>query len=136
MALTIRPLVESDYDNVLVKWWKDWKWDAPQKDFLPDNGTGGLMVLDDEEPVCAGFLYVTNSSVAWVDWIVSSKTYRKKPQRKEAIELLIETLTNVCERNEKKYIYALIKHSGLINTYEKFGYVKGDTYTSEMVKAL
>lgn len=136
MALTIRPLVESDYDNVLVKWWKDWKWDAPQKDFLPDNGTGGLMVLDDEEPVCAGFLYVTNSSVAWVDWIVSSKTYRKKPQRKEAIELLIETLTNVCERNEKKYIYALIKHSGLINTYEKFGYIKGDTYTSEMVKAL
>lgn len=136
MALTIRPLVESDYDNVLVKWWKDWKWDAPQKDFLPDNGTGGLMVLDDEEPVCAGFLYVTNSSVAWVDWIVSSKTYRKKPQRKEAIELLIETLTNVCERNEKKYIYALIKHSGLINTYEKFGYIKGDTYTSEMIKAL
>ena len=136
MALTIRPLVESDYDNILVKWWKDWKWDAPQKDFLPDNGTGGLIVLDDEEPVCAGFLYVTNSSVAWVDWIVSSKTYRKKPQRKEAIELLIETLTNVCERNEKKYIYALIKHSGLINTYEKFGYIKGDTYTSEMIKAL
>ena len=136
MALTIRPLIESDYDEILLGWWNDWNWEAPQKDFLPDDGQGGLMVLDDEEPVCAGFIYVTNSSVAWVDWIVSSKTYRKKPQRQQAIELLIETLTNVCRRNEKKYIYALIKHKGLINTYEKFGYIKGDSYTSEMIKVL
>ena len=95
-----------------------------------------MIVLDGDEPVCAGFVYVTNSSVAWVDWIVSSKTYRKKPQRKEAIDLLIETLTNVCRLNGTKYIYALIKHSGLIGTYEKFGYNKGDSYTNEMIKVL
>ena len=97
MALDVRTLVESDYDNILTKWWDDWGWESPQKDFLPDNGTGGVMVLDGEEPICAGFIYVTNSSVAWVDWIVSSKTYRKKPQRQQAIGLLIETLTNICK---------------------------------------
>ncbi len=136
MALDVRTLVESDYDNVLTKWWDDWGWEAPQKDFLPDNGTGGVMVLDGEEPICAGFIYVTNSSVAWVDWIVSSKTYRKKPQRQQAIGLLIETLTNICKSSGYKYSYALIKHKGLIETYEQLGYIKGDSYTSEMIKVL
>lgn len=136
MSFTVRPLIDSDYDEILVGWWNDWKWDAPPKKFLPNNGTGGIMVLEGEEPVCAGFMYLTNSSVAWVDWIVSSKTYRKKPQRKQAIELLIETLTNVCRDSGAEYIYALIKHSGLISTYENLGYLKGDTYSSEMIKKL
>ncbi len=136
MALNVRTLVDADYNDILTKWWDDWNWEAPQKDFLPDNGTGGVIVLDGEEPICAGFIYVTNSSVAWVDWIVSSKTYRKKPQRKQAIELLLETLTNICKSSGYKYSYALIKHKGLIETYEQLGYIKGDSYTSEMIKVL
>jgi hypothetical protein len=136
MPLTIRKLVESDYDNILKGWWSDWNWEAPQRDFLPENGEGGLIVLDGEEPVCAGFVYTTNSSVSWVDWIISSKTYRKKPQRKEAISLLIETLTNACKGSGSRYVYALIKHRGLIETYEGLGYIKGDSYTGEMIKVL
>jgi len=87
-------------------------------------------------PICAGFVYLTNSKVAWVDWIISSKEYRKKPQRAEAISLLIETLTELCKMNEMEYCYALIKHSSLIKTYEKLGYTKGDSYTSEMIKKI
>jgi hypothetical protein len=94
------------------------------------------MVLDGDVPVCAGFVYTTNSKVAWVDWIISNKQYRKKPQRSEAIQLLVETLTNICKNTGHKYTYALIKHSSLIGTYEKLGYIKGDGYTGEMIKVL
>ena len=31
--------------------------DRTTKDFLPDNGKGGLIVYDDKTPVCAGFIY-------------------------------------------------------------------------------
>ena len=86
MSFNIRPLNENDYDSILVGWWEDWKWTPPGKDFLPDNGMGGIMVLDEEIPVCAGFMYTTNSKVAWIDWIVSSKEYRKKPHRKVDID--------------------------------------------------
>jgi hypothetical protein len=72
--------------------------------------------------------------VAWVDWIISNKNYRKKPQRRQALEFLIETLTDMSQNTGYKYIYALIKNPSLIETYEKFGYLKGDTYTSEMIK--
>lgn len=136
MQFNVRKLNEKDYDQTLVGWWKDWGWEPPQKDFLPDYGAGGIMVLDEDEPVCAGFIYITNSRVAWVDWIISNKNYRKKPQRRQALEFLIETLTDMSQNTGHIYIYALIKHPSLIEIYEKFGYLKGDTYTSEMIKKI
>ena len=132
----IRQLQEGDYEKILVNWWKDWGWEPPQKDFLPDQATGGMIVYEGETPVCAGFVYMTNSKVAWVDWIISNKQYRKKPERSNAIGLLIETLTGTCERMGFKYCYALIKHEGLMDTYKELGYIKADSYTQEMIKIL
>jgi len=136
MKLNIRPLEESDYEQILVGWWKDWKWTPPPQDFLPDNGKGGLIVYDNETPVCAGFIYMTNSKVAWVDWIISNKKYIDKPKRKSSLILLIDTLTNAAKNAGNKFTYALIKHDGLIKTYEKLGYTQGDSYTKEMIKLL
>ena len=130
----IRPLAEGDYENILLNWWESWGWEAPQKDFLPNNATGGLMVLDEDVPVSAGFMYATNSKVAWVDWIISNKKYRDR--RAEAISMLVESLTNICQSNGAKFVYALLKHNGLVSTYEKLGYTAGDSYNKEMIKAL
>jgi len=136
MELTIQRLTENDYDDILVGWWHDWKWTPPQKDFLPDNGTGGFIVYDGEIPVCAGFVYVTNSKAAWVDWIISNKNYTDREGRRLALRLLIQSLTNVSISSGSKYIYALIKNQHLIKVYEEIGYIKGDSYTSEMIKTL
>ena len=44
MELNIRMLKDSDW-NTLVEWWDAWpEWQAPAKDFLPDNGKGGFIV--------------------------------------------------------------------------------------------
>lgn len=134
MELYIRELNENDYDNILVAWWKQWGWEPPQKDFLPDNGKGGIIVYDQDTPICAGFMYITNSKVAWVDWIISNKEYAKKPHRKDAIKLLVSSLTGICKNTGSKYVYALIKSRHLIETYQELGYIKGDTYTGEMIK--
>jgi|TARA_B110000908_G_scaffold172644_1_gene241597 hypothetical protein len=134
MNLTARPLTHEDYDTTLKGWWKDWGWEAPSRDFLPQDGAGGILVLDGEVPVCAGFLYNTNSKVAWVDWIISNKDY--KESRKEALSILISTLTTVAKNLDNKFAYALIKHNGLIGVYEQQGYSTGDSYNKEMIKAL
>lgn len=136
MELYIRELQDTDYEDILVGWWEQWGWEPPQKDFLPNNGKGGIIVYDDETPVCAGYMYLTNSKVAWVDWIISNKEYTKKPQRKDAIKLLVSALTEICKNTGSKYVYALIKNQNLIGTYEELGYIKGDSYTSEMIKVL
>lgn len=134
--ITIRPLVETDYDNFLVKWWNDWGWNAPARDFLPNNALDGLMVLCDGVEVCAGFVYNTNSKVAWIDWIISDKDFREKEPRREAIRYLIEMLSNMAIAVGAKYLYALIKNESLVNTYKGLGYIEGDVYNREMIKIL
>lgn len=134
MKFNTTPLQHEDYDNILKGWWKDWGWKAPSRDFLPQDGQGGIMVWDGNTPVCAGFLYNTNSKVAWVDWIISNKEY--KESRKEALSILIQTLTSVAKNLDNKFAYALIKHNGLIGVYEQQGYTTGDSYNKEMIKAL
>jgi len=135
MEFDIRKLTPSDYDNTLVDWWKEWGWEAPAKDFLPDDGEGGLMVLDNDVPVCAGFIYITNSKVSWVDWIISNKNYKNK-NKHQAVRLLVDRLTELCKKSGSKYAYALIKHEGLVETYKDLGYTKADNYTQEMIKVL
>ena len=76
MQFNIRPLQEGDYENILCGWWRDWKWVPPVKDFLPEDGTGGYIVYDGDIPVCAGFMYTTNSRAAWCDWIISNIEYK------------------------------------------------------------
>ena len=134
--LNVRVLNDTDYEEILTKWWKDWNWEAPTKDFLPDNGKGGVIVFDGETPVCAGFMYATNSKAAWIDWIISNKEYRVKPTRKVAISLLIEVLTETAKDAGYTYCYALIKSKPLIQIYQEYGYIQGDSYTSEMIKKL
>jgi hypothetical protein len=134
MKFTTRPLTAEDYEATLVGWWKAWEWEAPLRDFLPQNGEGGIMVMDGDTPVCAGFIYNTNSKVAWVDWIISNKDY--KESRSEAIVLLIETLTSIAKNLDNNYAYALIKHEGLIKTYESLGYMQAENYNTEMIKKL
>ena len=107
------------------------------RDFLPLDGVGGMMVLDiDGTPICAGFVYLTNSKVAWVDWIISSKTYRKKPQRKEAILLLLSSLVDECKSKESKYIFSNNNNSNLIEHFINIGFVKGCTDSTELIKMI
>jgi hypothetical protein len=129
-------LRENDYAETLIGWWNQWGWQAPPQDFLPNNGENGIMILDGTMPVCAGFVYLTNSKVAWVDWIISNKEYTDRAKRKEALLTLITKLTNMAHDLGSKYCYALIKNDSLINVYKECGYINGDTYTSEMIKIL
>ncbi|NRA80199.1 MAG: hypothetical protein HRU18_18515 [Pseudoalteromonas sp.] len=136
MKLNILPLKEEDYDEILCQWWKDWRWTPPSREFLPENGMGGFIVYDGEIPICAGFMYITNSKATWCDWIISNLKYKDRQKRKEALELLIKTISDKAESLGKKYIYALIKNKPLVNVYKKIGFVEGSTYTHEMIKTI
>jgi hypothetical protein len=136
MGILVRQLNANDYDDILVKWWNDWGLDAPARDFLPDDATSGLIVFDGDEPVCAGFIYTMNAKVTWVEWIISSRTYRKKPARKECLDLLIYTLTHVCKIKGAKYVFSNNNNKHLIEVFTNSGYIKGCTNSTELIKIL
>ena len=134
MEFSVRYLIESDYD-MLCRWWKNWRWTSPPRDFLPENGCGGLLVEKNGIPIVAGFVYFTNSAVAWNEFIVSNFDYKDK-DRKEAIKILIFELTELAKRNGSKYVYTVVKNQNLKKAYQEVGFSNGSVKVDEMVMVL
>jgi hypothetical protein len=135
MELNIRRLTEEDWE-VLCSWWEAWpEWVNPPKDFLPDNGTGGLMVYKENTLIVAGFIYYTNSKGALLEWVVSNPDYRES-DRKLAIELLINTVEDVCNANGVKYIFSIGRTNSLIDTHKKLGWVVDNKPSHEIIKKI
>lgn len=135
MELNIRRLRESDWET-LVQWWNEWpKWITPPKDFLPDNGIGGLMVEKNDLPIVAGFIYFTNSKGALLELIISNPKYKER-DRKEAIELLIMGAEEVCKAQGFKYMFTVSRNKHLIETHKKLNWVVDKYPSYEITKKI
>ena len=133
--MNIRRLTENDWDT-LVSWWDAWdEWTAPPKEFLPDNGTGGFMVESDDIPIVAGFVYMTNSKAALLEWIISNPDYRND-DRKQAVELLITAVERVLKDHGIKFIFSIGRNKHLIETHKKLGWSVDNSPSHEIVKTI
>jgi hypothetical protein len=122
--MQIRKITEKDWDTI-SSWWKDWGWEEiPAKDFLPNNGTGGLIVEVDEKPVASIFMYTSNSKLVWLGWPLSDKNY--KENREEALNLLIKGCEYVCKSQGYKYLMFLGDNMNFINKLKKLGFTNHD----------
>jgi len=130
MEFELKKVTEEIYNKTLTKWWEDWKWQSPPFDCLPSLG---MMVTKGDEDICAGFVYFTNSKIAWIEYVVSNKEYRNK-DRKEAIIFLINSLSTFAHDSGYTYIFTSLKNEHLINKYAECGFVKGETGCTEMIK--
>lgn len=129
-----RSINENDW-STLVSWWKWWRWPEPERSFLPENATGGLMVEKNSIPIVAGFIYTTNSSVALLEWIVSNPEYKEK-DRKEAIELLINEAEDIIKKQGYKYIFSMGRNKQLLDIHENLGWDIDKKVSHEIIKKL
>lgn len=134
MELTVRALQESDWDT-LQEWWTKWNWPIVAKEMLPLNGCGGLIVYKGDTPVVAGFLYLTNSNIAWMEWVISNKDY-KENDRKKALEILILGLEDIALSVGKDMIFSVSKSKSLINIHKGLGYTVDESPSYEISKKL
>ena len=131
MQLTSRVLTKEDY-TTLVSWWKQHKeWQPVPRNMLPENGTGGLMIERNGKPLVAGFLYLTNSKVAWTEWIVGDPNQRGK---KEATTLLIESLENIARDTGAEIILSIGRNETIKKIHRNLGYAVDDTPSYEISK--
>jgi hypothetical protein len=134
--MTIKKLIPTDYDTILYKWWSDWRVPIPPRDILPENGSGGFIVYDGDVPVCAGFMYNTNSAMVWIEHIVTNFHYKNKVNRTKAILLLDSTITELARSLDKKYVYSLLKGNSksLLDISISQGYQHNTERYNEMIK--
>jgi hypothetical protein len=128
-----RLIKESDYDNTLVKWWTDWRWNAPSKDFLPRTG---FIVSYDGVDVCACYIYDTDSRVAWLEWIISNFEVKDREIRKECMEYMIVFAKVYMHSIGKKYVMSMAMNPSLINTLKENGFQEGTKGSTELIMLL
>ena len=134
-TLFSRKLKASDWET-LVEWWDSWpEWSVPSQDFLPDNGTGGLMVEKNGKPIVAGFMYETNSFGLLLEWIVSDPNYRDT-DRKEAVEKLIVDAEKKGKEMGYRYIFSIGRNKSLIETHKKLNWTVDKKPSHELIKKL
>ena len=136
MDFSIRKLNSNDYDNILVKWWKDWRQVPLPKGMLPNNGEGGLIVYDGEVPVVMGFMYITNSKIGGIEFIVSNINYKDRAKRKKALETLLIAMESVLKDSGCEYIYSSVKNKGLVEAYKKQNFLEASNNCLEMIKKI
>ena len=93
LDIDIRPIKETDYPE-LIKWWKlyeNYGVVIPRRSLLPDKGLGGYVVEKEGRLVASCFLYLTNSALGYVDYLIADPTYREE----DRLELLLDLATRV-----------------------------------------
>ncbi len=130
--LNFRPLEEEDYETI-CSWWKWWRWPELPRTALPNNGKGGFMVEKNNIPIVSGFLYISNSKMGMLEWIVSNPDYREK-DRQEAIELLINKVESFCKDLDIKHVITLGRNKHLIETHRRLGWHVDKKPSFEIIK--
>jgi hypothetical protein len=148
--LQVRKLIESDWE-IMPKWWDGWDqepWIHTEnfRDMLPGSfqigeydekrvGLGGFMVCKDEHPIAAMWLNLTNSHTAFLSAAISDPDY-KDSDRKEAIQLLLNFVTDFAKDLGFKYAFGWAQVNYMLDYYLKADYEKFDRASYELIKKL
>ncbi len=117
----------TNFDYQTIKGWSDARGSVliPQE-YLPLTGFV-------HEGHCAGFLYKTDSAVAWLEWVFSNPASDSKA-RNLAMNEMIDELCNEAKRLGFKVILTTVEHKKLIERYESLGFETTDKEMTNMLK--
>lgn len=73
----IRWIEEQDIE-IINNWWDDWGEKPPLLELLPEDGYGGLVVERDGKIVAAMYVYLTNSKMGYMDFLISDRKWKNK----------------------------------------------------------
>lgn len=118
-----------DYNNILLKWWKDWEWTAPPTHALPK----GIIISKDGIDLYAGFLYPTGTSIGWLEWIVSNKEAPVE-LKKGALDRLIDIITILAKEKGILMLFTSTVMPTLKNSFEKSGFKLTDEGNYHLTK--
>ena len=116
----LRRIVTSDYD-VFDTWWiKNGYPHNPEFEYLPDNGLGGFVIEKDKQ-IAVAYIYHTNSSIAYIDFLIANPEYKNK-DRFELITILIDKCVQTAIKEGATCVWAMTNSNGIIKRCQELGY--------------
>ena len=115
--------------NLICDWWVKNNWPVIPLSHLPRFG---LIAFVDNEPAVAGFLYATDSSFCWLEWIVASPNVRHE-KRQESIHYLIQELKSASKKMGFESIFTSANKESLISKLEKENFKVCDRNVTQLL---
>ena len=119
--------LSTDYET-LSAWWSAQNWPVIPTDCLPAHG----LIIDG---LCAGFLYQSDSKIAWIEWVVGNPS-ADKLARRAALNLLIDGLAELGKSLGNRIVFTAAKHPGLCARLIERGFQQTDTQMSHFVRSM
>jgi hypothetical protein len=130
--LVIRPFsVLRDY-ACIKRWWAAHKWQSVPVPMLPKTG---LVAEASDKPLAAGFIYSTDSGIAWLEWIVSDPQ-SDKLVRNKALNALIDALVKLAGERGFKAVFTSSNHPKLMERYQELGFAATDQGVTHFLRRL
>lgn len=101
---------ELHYESV-CSWWEGHGWPALPMNALPSRG---FIVPD----VAAGFLYSTDSCIAWMEWVVANPKANARDIY-SGVKELVSTIIKEAKEDGFSLVFTAVRHHGLGRLYEK-----------------
>jgi hypothetical protein len=113
-------LTEEDY-AIVCGMMSGWGMAALHRRMLSENG---IVVSKNGVDVCSGWLYQSDSKIAWIEWVVMNKKAPKE-LRVGALDFLYDTLFNRARELGFEVVMSVANHNSLIERLKnKLGFVE------------
>lgn len=116
-----------DYGTV-SQWWKAREWPIIPLEYLPNHG----LIIDN---YCAGFVYNTDSAIAWIEFIVSNPN-SDKVKRSQAMDILIDSLIGKARILGAKCVFTSSNNEKLIKRFVSQGYSIADRNVTHLMRGV
>lgn len=126
--MQIRNHTLEDYPT-FCQWWAAWEWPPIPYEFLPQHS----IVVYDDVPICAVFLYRTDTPILWAENYISCKIH---PKRVEALKLLIDNIAPASKELEAKAVMSAVNHPVLARKLKQAGFMTGDANLTNYILAV
>lgn len=110
----------------MLMWWNERSFPAIAEEYLPEIG---LVVLEDDAPICVGFLYETGNQTCFMDHLVSDPK-ADLTHRDQGLDFLILALAQIAETKGYGMVGGASNRPRLIERFTRLGFV---TYDKDVV---
>jgi len=94
--------------------------DKPDRGLLPGNGIDGF-ILEKKKGIAACYIYLTNSKIAYIDFLICNPKYREK-DRDDIIRTLIDVCVDIALDLGSKVVWATSASKGVVDKCKANGF--------------
>lgn len=126
----VRAFTPEDHKTVAT-WWTAQKWPVIPMDLLPT----GIVVEYEGAPVAMGWLYKSNSKMAYMEWLVADPL-ADKTVKGTCLDILVQAIISEAKKDGYTTIFTNTSHPKLIERYTNMGFKVTEGNMTNLVRRI